>query len=101
MRNGQIYSILLFSHLEQLSTVHLCVSKEGKASVMKSCLVLACFGLFTWQGNISHCGSPYTFLSTEFRGVKHFKIPLDDVIQGYKFTIYHTYPHITVCMNIS
>ena len=32
IQNGQIYSILLFSHLEQLSTAHLGVSKEGKAS---------------------------------------------------------------------
>ena len=99
IQNGQIYSILLFSHLEQLSTAHLGVSKEGKASDQTlpcSCLLWAFHLAREYISN-----TPYKFLSTEFRGVKHFEIPLDDVIQGYKFTIYHTYPHITVCMNIS
>ena len=64
---------------------------------IKAGLVLA-LGFLRGKGIYS---SPYTFLFSEFRGVKHFEIPSDDVIQGYKFTIYHTYPHITVCMNIS
>ena len=58
IQNGQIYSILLFSHLKQMSTAHLGVSKEGKASDQTlpcSCLLWA-----------FHLAGEYTALPTHF-----------------------------------